>query len=166
MNPMLTKKNYTTQAMKMKVFMLAHRLWDYVENSHPKSVIKERTDMVVLAIAKVYQRRCYSLALKSMAKEAWYAVRPCFKELASQASTIQIMKVGFESLSMKENKQIDDFCMRLKCLVTNIRALGEEVTESNMVKKLLQSDKVSSNHIYTRTSWRPRLDDCRRSGRI
>lgn len=49
------------------------------------------------------------------------------------------MKAEFESLSMKKSEQIYDFCMRLNGLVTNIRAPGEEVTESYVVKKLLRS---------------------------
>lgn len=48
------------------------------------------------------------------------------------------MKSEFESMTMKENEQIDDFSMRLNGLVTNIRALGEEVAESYVVKKLLR----------------------------
>lgn len=49
------------------------------------------------------------------------------------------MKAEFESLGMKKSEQIYDFCMRLNGLVTNIRAPGEEVTESYVVKKLLRS---------------------------
>ncbi|XP_074328283.1 uncharacterized protein LOC141666186 [Apium graveolens] len=49
------------------------------------------------------------------------------------------MKANFESLSMKESELIDDFFMRLNGLVTNIRVLGEEVSESYVVEKLLRS---------------------------
>lgn len=40
---------------------------------------------------------------------------------------------------MKDSEQIDDYCLKLNGLVTNIRALGETVEESYVVKKLLRS---------------------------
>lgn len=40
---------------------------------------------------------------------------------------------------MKESEHIDDFCMKLNGLVTNIRALGEEVSEAYVVKNLLRA---------------------------
>lgn len=40
---------------------------------------------------------------------------------------------------MKESDKLDDFYMKLNGLVTNIRALGEEVKESHVVKKLLRA---------------------------
>lgn len=39
---------------------------------------------------------------------------------------------------MKESKQIDEFYMKINGLVTNIRALGEEMGESYVVKKFLR----------------------------
>ncbi|XP_074348950.1 uncharacterized protein LOC141687552 [Apium graveolens] len=40
---------------------------------------------------------------------------------------------------MKESDSIDDFSMKLAGLVTNIRELGEEIDECNVVKKLLRA---------------------------
>lgn len=39
---------------------------------------------------------------------------------------------------MKDTELLDDFYMKLNGLVSNIRALGEEVKESYVVKKLLR----------------------------
>lgn len=52
---------------------------------------------------------------------------------------VQTLKVEFESLSMKDSEQLDDFCMRMNGIVTHIRALGEEVKEAYVVKKLLRA---------------------------
>lgn len=52
---------------------------------------------------------------------------------------IQTLKAEFESLCMKDTELIDDFCMRLNGLVTNIRTLGETVGEAYVVKKLLRA---------------------------
>lgn len=51
---------------------------------------------------------------------------------------VQTFKATFENLNMKEIELIDDFCMKLNGLVTNIRTLGEIVEEAYVVKKLLR----------------------------
>lgn len=40
---------------------------------------------------------------------------------------------------MKDNDSLDDFCLKLNGLVTNIRALGENVSENYVVKKFLRA---------------------------
>lgn len=40
---------------------------------------------------------------------------------------------------MKDSEHIDDFCMRLNGMVTNIRVLGETIGEEYVVKKLLRA---------------------------
>lgn len=40
---------------------------------------------------------------------------------------------------MKETETIDEFCMKLNGLVTNIRTLGETIEESYVVKKILRA---------------------------
>lgn len=52
---------------------------------------------------------------------------------------VQTLKTEFETLSMRENEQLDDFYLKLNGIVTNIRALGEEMKESYVVKKLLRA---------------------------
>ena len=42
-------------------------------------------------------------------------------------------------MNMKESDSLDDFCLKLNGLVTNIRALGESVDESYVVKKILRA---------------------------
>lgn len=52
---------------------------------------------------------------------------------------VQTLKSEFEALTMKDDEQLDDFCMKVNGLVTNIRALGEEMKEAYVVKKLLRA---------------------------
>ncbi|KAL8154787.1 hypothetical protein AgCh_000227 [Apium graveolens] len=140
--PTLTKENYTVWAMKMKVIMQAHGVWEAVESSDPKREIDVRTDKVALAM--IYQgipeEWLLSLASKESAKEAWVAIKTlCQGAERVKTARIQSLKSEFESLTMKESEQIDDFCMKLNGLVTNIRALGEKVSEAYVVKKLLRA---------------------------
>lgn len=51
---------------------------------------------------------------------------------------IQTLKADFECLSMKDTEIIDDFCIKLNGIVTNIRTLGEYVEEAYVVRKLLR----------------------------
>lgn len=140
--PMLAKSNYAAWSLKMKVYMQADGVWEAVEPKDPKSTVEERTDKVALAV--IYQGIpedvFLSLEEKKTVKEAWEAIKTmCLGADRVKKVRVQTLKAEFESMCMKETKHIDDFCMKLNSLVTNIRALGEEVEESYVVKKLLRA---------------------------
>lgn len=50
-----------------------------------------------------------------------------------------MLKKEFEALCMKESDLHDDFFIKFNGHVANIRALGEEIKESYIVKKLLRA---------------------------
>lgn len=80
------------------------------------------------------------MAEKWTAKEAWDVVKIMdLRDDRVKTARIQILKAEFEGLSMKEADFLDDFCMKLNGLVTNIRALGKEFKESYVMKKLLRA---------------------------
>lgn len=54
-------------------------------------------------------------------------------------SRVQTLKSDFESLSIGETEQLDDFYMKLNGIVSTIRSLGEEMGEWYVVKKLLRT---------------------------
>ncbi|XP_074327209.1 uncharacterized protein LOC141665122 [Apium graveolens] len=81
-----------------------------------------------------------SLSDKKKAKDAWEALRIISQGAdRAKAAKVQTLKAEFETLSMKETELLDDICMKLNGLVTNIRALGEDVKETYVVKKLLRA---------------------------
>lgn len=69
--PTLTKNNYTTWALKLKVYMQAQGVWTVVEQSDPEAVVEEKADKVALAM--LYQGLpediLLSIAEKGKAKE-------------------------------------------------------------------------------------------------
>lgn len=143
--PMLTKTNYAAWAQKMKVFMQAHGVWEAIETKETKdgkSTVEDKTDKRALAV--IYQgiseEQLLSIADKSTAKGAWDALKimSLGAEKVKQARA-QTLKGEFEALRMKETEQLDDFYMKLNHLVSNIRALGEKMDESYVVKKLLRA---------------------------
>lgn len=137
--------------MRMKVFMQAHGVWEAIEPKEPKdpkeskAVVEEKMDKRALAI--IYQGisedLLLSIADKKNSKDAWEAIRTVHlgAEKVKKAKA-QTLKAEFESLVMKETEQLDDFCMRLNGLVTNIRALGENIEEGYVVKKILRAVPV------------------------
>ena len=140
--PMLARSNYTAWALKMKVFMQAQGVWIAVEPSDAKAVIEEKTDKVALAM--IYQGipedMLLSIAEKKTAKEAWEAIKTmCQGADRVKKARVQTLKAEFESLRMDDNEQLDDFYMKLNGIVSTIRALGEEISESYVVKKLLRA---------------------------
>lgn len=140
--PMLTKSNYTAWSLKMKVYMQAHGIWEAIEPKNTKDAIEDKTDK--MALAAIYQGIpediLLSVAEKKTAKEAWEAVKTmCLGADRVKKARIQTLKAEFEFLSMKDSEKIDDFCMKLNGLVTNIRALGETIEEAYVMKKLLRA---------------------------
>lgn len=140
--PMLTKSNYTAWALKMRVNMQAHEIWGAIEPEDPKATVEGKVDKV--ALAAIYQAIpediLLSVAEKNTAKEAWDAIKVlCLGAERVKTARVQTLKGEFETLVMKETETIDDFSMKLGALVSNMRALGETVNESYMVKKLLRA---------------------------
>lgn len=123
-----------------KGYMQAHGVWEAVVPKDPKAVVEEKIDK--LAMAAIYQSIpedvLLSFADKETAKTAWEAIKvmsQCAERVKS--AKVQILKAEFEAMKMKDTDSLDDFCLKITALVTNIRALGEVVVESYVVKKLL-----------------------------
>ncbi|XP_074373463.1 uncharacterized protein LOC141713787 [Apium graveolens] len=140
--PMLAKSNYTAWALKMKVYMKAQGVWDAVEAKKTGTVVNERQDKI--ALATIYQEIpedvLLSVAEKETTKEAWEAIRTlCQGAERVKKARVQTLKGEFEFMCMKDADSLDDFCLKLNGLVTHIRALGETLTDSYVVKKLLRA---------------------------
>ncbi|XP_074363324.1 uncharacterized protein LOC141703782 [Apium graveolens] len=140
--PMLTRANYTAWALKMKVYMQAHGVWDAIVPKDPKTVVEDKVDKI--AMATIYQSIPEDILLsvvdKETTKDTWDAVKVmCKRADRVKKARVQTLKSEFESMSMKDSDSLDDFCLKISALVTNIRALGEEVVEAYVVKKILRA---------------------------
>ncbi|XP_074346225.1 uncharacterized protein LOC141684995 [Apium graveolens] len=82
----------------------------------------------------------WSLKLKvyMQAQGVWDAIDPDDPKVAVEARMDKITLATIYQ-SIPEEDQLDDFCMKLYGIVTNIRVLGENMEESNVVKKLLRA---------------------------
>ncbi|XP_074363890.1 uncharacterized protein LOC141705647 [Apium graveolens] len=140
--PMLMRGNYTTWALKMKVYKQTHGVWDVVVPKDSKAPIDDKMDKI--AMATIYQSIpediFLSLPEKETAKEVWEAIKVmCQGAEHVKNAKIQTLKAEFESLSMKDSDSLDDFCLKITGMVTNIRALGEAVAEAYVVMKILRA---------------------------
>lgn len=140
--PMHTKTNYTAWSIKMTAVMQAHGIWEAVGPTDPKAKVNKRKDKVVLAA--IYQAIpediLLSVAEKKTSKDACDTIKVmCLGAERVRKAKVQTLKTEFENLSMKETETLDEFCLRLSGLVTNMRILGETVDESYVVKKLLRA---------------------------
>ena len=140
--PMLSRSNYSAWAIKMRVFMQAQGVWDAVEPRTSNTVVEVKKDK--MALAAIYQGipedLLLSLAEKKTAKEAWEALKTMFMGADRvKAARIQTLKAEFESLNMKESEGVDEFAAKVSNIVSTMRTLGDTVTESYVVKKLLRA---------------------------
>lgn len=105
---MLTKINYTAWALKMKVFMQAHGVWEAIEpkeTKDEKGTVEDKVDKRALAV--IYQgiseELLLSIAEKGTAKEAWDAIRTVSLGADKvKTARAQTLKGEFESLKMRE----------------------------------------------------------------
>ncbi|KAI3518152.1 hypothetical protein L1887_06594 [Cichorium endivia] len=140
--PMLTRSNYGAWAIKMRVFMQAHGVWEAVEPRTPNTVVEPKKDK--MALAAIYQGipedLLLTLAEKRTAKEAWEALKVMFMG-ADRVKTarIQTLKFEFETMSMKETEGVDEFAAKVTNIVSTMRSLGDTVDESYVVRKLLRA---------------------------
>ncbi|XP_074362404.1 uncharacterized protein LOC141702673 [Apium graveolens] len=129
--PVLAKNNYFMWSLKMKVFMHAQGVWEAASTD----------DKVVMAA--IYQGisedMLLSFAEKKIAKQAYEAIKTQYMGANRvKDAKVKTLRADFESLTMKETDEMEDFYIKLSGIVTYIRMLGEDMAESNIVKKLLR----------------------------
>ena len=139
---MLSRTNYGAWAIKMKVFMQAHGVWEAVEPRTANTVVDTKKDK--MALAAIYQGipedLLMSLAEKKTAKETWEAMKTRFVGADRvKIARIQTLKAEFESLTMKESEGVDEFAVKIDNIVSSMRTLGDTVEEDYVVKKLLEA---------------------------
>lgn len=56
-----------------------------------------------------------------------------------KVAKVQTLRCEFEALCMSESESLDEFCLKLNAIVTNIRVLGEKIEKVYVVQKLLRA---------------------------
>ena len=136
--PMLNTTNYTVWAIRMKILLKVHRVWEIVEE---ETNVSEKNDM---AIALIFQSIPEALILQvgdlDTAKKVWDAIKA--RHLGAdrvREARLQTLMAEFDRLKMKETETIDDFVGKLSEISSKSAALGENIEETKLVKKFLKS---------------------------
>ncbi|CAA7038224.1 unnamed protein product [Microthlaspi erraticum] len=140
--PMLTSTNYTVWAMRMRVALAVHEVWDVIEDEdEAESSNKKKNNM---ALALLFQSIPEALVLQvgelKSAKKVWEAIkgRNMGADRVKEAR-LQTLMSEFERIRMKETDTIDDFGGKLAEIASKASALGESIEEPKLVKKFLKS---------------------------
>jgi hypothetical protein len=140
--PMLTRSNYTTWAIKMKVFMHAQGVWDSVKSDDSNDKLDVKKDQT--ALAAIYQgipnETLQVVSEKKTAKEAWECIRTMYQGAQHvKDARIQTLREELDALRMKSTDSVDDFAMKVNLIVSTIRGLGENIEDWYVVRKILRA---------------------------
>ena len=148
--PMLTRTNYSEWALVMMVNFQTLRVWEVVRDGINDEHDDEEyhDDRVAMAgiLRSVPAELWSTLARKPTAMEAWETIKSLrIGDEHARDSSAQQLRHEFNSISFKEGETISEFGLRIDTLATNLRTLGDEITDSEVVKKLLQVIPESLN---------------------
>ncbi|CAA7014430.1 unnamed protein product [Microthlaspi erraticum] len=140
MCPTLTATNYMVWAMRMKMTLKVHEVWDVVETgTHPLDVKKNN-----MAMALLFQSIPEMLVLQvgglDTAHKIWEEIK--VKHVGAdrlKEARLQTLMAEFEQLKMKDTDKIDDFTGKLSEITSQSAALGKSIEEPKLVKKFLNS---------------------------
>ncbi|CAN6363526.1 unnamed protein product [Urochloa humidicola] len=140
--PMLTRSNYTTWEIKMKVFMCAQGVWDVVEYTGKKEELDTRKDQT--AMAAIYQgipeETLLAVSEKETSKEVWECIKTMYQGAQRvKDARVQTLREELDGLRMKSMDSVDDFAMKVNTIVSTIRGLGDKIEDSYLVKKILRA---------------------------
>ena len=136
--PMLGTANYTVWAIRMKIALKVHKVWEAIEE---EAIDGDKNDMAIAllfqSIPEVLVLQCGEL---DTAKKVWDAIkaRHVGAERVKEAR-LQTLMSEFDRLKMKETESIDDFGGKLAEISSKSAALGVSIEEPKLVKKFLSS---------------------------
>ncbi|XP_074364584.1 uncharacterized protein LOC141705585 [Apium graveolens] len=169
--PMLSKTNYTAWSLKMRVYRLAHGIWEAVEPTDEKTVIEDKTDKV--ALAAIYQAILEDILLSIAEKKTArvtnirtlgetvvesYVVKKILR--AAPSKFLQITS-AIEQFGNLDEMSIEETVGSLKAYEERLRGQSENsngqllLTEDEWTKR----ENIEGQLLLTREEWlkrRPR----------
>ena len=136
--PMLNAINYTVWAMRIKVLLKVHEVWEVVETE--TGDVKKNNMALELLFQSIPETLILQVGELDTAKKVWEAIK--VRHMGAdrvQKARLQTLSSEFERLRMKETDTIDEFVGRLAELSSKSAALGENIEETKLVKKFVKS---------------------------
>jgi hypothetical protein len=139
--PMLTRTNYQEWVMLTQVNFEAAGWWDVVEPEEGDE-INYRHDRLALAatmrsvsadmLSSLHERRSSAAAAREAIKRIRIGV-----QRVREANAQQLQR-EFGGLVWKEAENAEDFANRITGLATNLRTLGDNISDAEVVRKMMQ----------------------------
>lgn len=132
--PVLNATNYTVWAIKMKILLKLHKVWDIIEREDADD---EKNNMAMaLLVQSIPETLVLQVRELDTAKKVWDAVKT--RHMGAdrvKEARLQTLMAEFDRLKMKDNETIDEFTGRISEISSKSAALGEEIEEPKLVKK-------------------------------
>lgn len=135
--PLLTRTNYPSWSLLMKVIMEAWHMWKAVEIG---DVEYEEDRLAMEAILRsVPPEMVLTLGAKKTAKEAWDTIKTLRIGVERvRESKAQTLRLQYEEIRFKAGEQVDDFALRLQGLVNELTMLGDHIDNKMVILKFLR----------------------------
>lgn len=136
--PVLTRTNYTEWSLVMRVNLQAAGLWRVIEIG-VGTYNDDRHALAALLRAVPLEMQA-GLAVKETAAEAWDAIRTIRVGVDRvKEANAEKLRQDFNEISFKPGESVEDFTMRINTLANELRVLGDDLPEKEVVRKMLHS---------------------------
>ncbi|KAL0326307.1 UNVERIFIED_CONTAM: Retrovirus-related Pol polyprotein from transposon RE1 [Sesamum radiatum] len=164
--PIFSGQNYDYWAIKMKTYFQFQKLWEIVEEGvtlpeesstsssaekgkleNKKAKDSEALYYIQTAVADhIFPR----ISVATSAKEAWSILQKEYQGSAKvRIIKLQTLRRDFENMKMKDSETIDEYYTKVRELVNQLKAYGEDIPEKRVVEKLLISVTEKYDPIVT-----------------
>ncbi|XP_076883464.1 uncharacterized protein LOC143532249 [Bidens hawaiensis] len=135
----LTSTNYTAWAIRMKVLLNVHKVWNTIDPGETDAdknniaialIYQSIPEATIMQVGNLDSTRRFGTRLRRV---IWGLIG-----LRRQAR-LQTLLNEFDGMRMKETETIDEFVAKLSCTASKAETLGEMIEETKMVKKFLSS---------------------------
>lgn len=134
---MLTSRNYTGWAIRMKHVLKVHKAWDVIEK---ESEDVDKNMAVALIGQSIPEALILQLGDLDKAKPLWDTIKSRYVGADRvREARLQTLMSEFERLQMKESDTVDNFVGQLSEIASKSVSLGENIEETKLVKKFLHS---------------------------
>ncbi|KAK1647471.1 hypothetical protein QYE76_065276 [Lolium multiflorum] len=135
--PVLTRMNYNTWSLLMKVILQVRHVWDVIDTGVGEYDDDRATLEAILRA--VPPEMIPMLAVKDTAKEAWDAIKT-IRVGADRVrdSKAQNFRKQYEDLRFKSGESVDDFGLRLQELVHQLDIHGDPIDDKKVILKYLR----------------------------
>ncbi|XP_044477555.1 uncharacterized protein LOC123204817 [Mangifera indica] len=154
--PRLTKENYGTWCLNIKVVLGSQDAWDIVQKGYvqpeneanlpqnKKDALAKKKKKDQQALTLIHQCLDDSMFVKmadaTTSKEAWEILQSSFQGVDKvKRVRLQSLRGDFEALRMKDSKSISDYCSRVKAIVSQMKRYGDQIEDIRVVEKILRS---------------------------